>query len=170
MPCEKPRKKMRPKGRILHFAGSRSKIFQVSPEPKRCVERKALNSLLRIIAKLPPFVGGIRQNPQATATPRLLPWKGYTLPLIHSFIPQPKSYAENQEKSVCVGPVSGTVVCFSFEFFAPLACALRLALPQKLLAGQRSAKRDIPAIAIQESVKVPYKFANTVVFVKIREV
>ena len=33
MPCEKPRKKMRPKGRILHFAGSRSKIFQVSPEP-----------------------------------------------------------------------------------------------------------------------------------------
>ena len=33
MPCEKPRKKMRPKGRILHFVGSRSKIFQVSPEP-----------------------------------------------------------------------------------------------------------------------------------------
>ena len=64
MPCEKPRKKMRPQGRILHFAGSRSKIFQVSPEPKRCVERKVLNCLLRIIAKLQPFVGVILQNPK----------------------------------------------------------------------------------------------------------
>ena len=60
-------------------------------------------------AKLQPFVGVILQKTQkATATTRLLSWKGYALPLIHSFIPQPKSYAENQEKSVCVGPVLET--------------------------------------------------------------
>ena len=45
-------------------------------------------------------LSGDPKSQKATATTRLLPWKGYTLPLIHSFIPQPKSYAENQEKSV----------------------------------------------------------------------
>ena len=46
-----------PQGRILHVAGSCIEAFQVSPEAERCVERKVSNCLLRIIAKLQPFVG-----------------------------------------------------------------------------------------------------------------
>jgi len=53
---------MHPGGYILHVAGSHSKIFQVSPEPKRCVERKVLNCLARIIAQLSPAVGGHLQK------------------------------------------------------------------------------------------------------------
>lgn len=49
-----------PKGRILHSVPALTvETSYISPEPKRCAERKALNCLLRIIAKLPPFVGVI---------------------------------------------------------------------------------------------------------------
>ena len=47
-----------PKGRILHSVPALTvETSYISPEPKRCVERKVLNCLIRIIAKLPPFVG-----------------------------------------------------------------------------------------------------------------
>ena len=65
MPSMKPRKKKRPNGRILHSVMAHTgQTSYISPEPKRCVERKVLNCLMRIIAKLPPFVGD--QNSQAS--------------------------------------------------------------------------------------------------------
>ena len=69
--------------RILHLVGSHSKIFQVSLEPKRCVERKVLNCLPRIVAYFRPSVGGNLQILAAAGFKalRLLPWKGQTLPL-----------------------------------------------------------------------------------------
>ena len=67
MPNENHGKKMRPDGRILHSVSALiGGTSYISPEPKRCVERKVLNCLLRIIAKLPPFVGVILQNSQAS--------------------------------------------------------------------------------------------------------
>lgn len=56
------------------------------------------------------------------------------------------------------------------QFFLPFACALFPSRLAQFLAGRRAAKRDIAAIAIQESVKVPNAFANTVVFVEVRKV
>ena len=59
MPNKNHGKKMRPYGRILHsvlaLIGGTSYI---SPEPKRCVERKIVNCLLQIIADFRPSVGG----------------------------------------------------------------------------------------------------------------
>ena len=48
------------------------------------------------------------KNAKGNCDPAPSSVEGHTLPLLHSFIPQPKSYAENQEKSVCVGPVLET--------------------------------------------------------------
>ena len=84
-----------PTGRILHFAGSRSKIFQVSPEPKRCVERKIVNYLTDIIANFRSFVdGNLQKTASRIATLPLLPWKGQSSSLFHTIIPRSKSYAE----------------------------------------------------------------------------
>ena len=59
----------------------------IPPEPKRCVERKALNCLMRIIAKLPPFVGVILQK-FAKANLRLRAFfRGKGRPLLYPILP-----------------------------------------------------------------------------------
>ena len=88
MPNENHGKKMRPDGRILHSVSALiGGTSYISPEPKRCVERKVLNCLMRIIAKLPPFVGVILQN-SATAYLRLRAFfRGKGRPLLYPILP-----------------------------------------------------------------------------------
>ena len=80
-----------PDGRILHPAMALTgRNSYISPEPKRCVERKALNCLARIIAQFPPDSGIRMQNIRAgeSKPPPLLPWKGPALPLYHTASPR----------------------------------------------------------------------------------
>ena len=77
MPSKNHGKKIRPLGRILHSVSALTgQTSYISPEPKRCAERKALNCLARIVAKFRPLVGGIRQkfSPAKSAALCLLPW------------------------------------------------------------------------------------------------
>ena len=67
MPSKKPRKKKRPIERILHSAMALTgRNSYISPEPKRCVERKVLNFLARFIAYLRPVVGDDLQKTSGT--------------------------------------------------------------------------------------------------------
>ena len=69
--------------------------FYIPPGPKRCVERKVLNCLARIIANFRPSVGGhLQKLAGRIATLRLLPWQGQPLPLFHTARYALKSYAK----------------------------------------------------------------------------
>ena len=75
MPSKNHGKKIRPLGRILHSVSALTgQTSYISPEPKRCVERKALICLAHIIAKFRPLVGIIppkirqpRRDPESSS-------------------------------------------------------------------------------------------------------
>ena len=82
MPSKNHEKKIRPLGRILHSVSALTgQTSYISPEPKRCVERKVLICLARIIANFRPLVGSnpLQNSPGAFATLGLLPWNRVVL-------------------------------------------------------------------------------------------
>ena len=81
----------------------------ISPEPKRCVERKVLNCLARIIAKVLPLWGGSLPNLRAgESKPSLfLPWKGLALPLYYTT-------TSGQNLTRLFAPTCATTKCSQF--------------------------------------------------------
>jgi len=74
MPSKNHGKKIRPLGRILHSVSALTgQTSYISPEPKRCVERKVLNCPAHIIANIHPAVGGgnLQKIAQGNSWPRL---------------------------------------------------------------------------------------------------
>ena len=88
MPNENHGKKMRPDGRILHSVSALiGGTSYISPEPKRCAERKVLNCPLQIIAKVQPFVGVILQNSQKGNLRLRDFFRGKGRPLLYPILP-----------------------------------------------------------------------------------
>ena len=100
MPSKKPRKKKRPIGRILHSAMALTgRNSYISPEPKRCVERKVLNCLARIIAQIVPRGDDSLPNLRTDEfkPSLLLPWKEPTCPLPDTVASRKNVTQENEK-------------------------------------------------------------------------
>ena len=83
MPCKNHGKKMHPLGRILHSVSALTgQTSYISPEPKRCVERKVLICLARIIAHSRPAVGDNLQNFRAGNSRLCLSFRGKVGPVL----------------------------------------------------------------------------------------
>ena len=72
---------MRPEGRALRSVPALVvETSYISPKPKRCVERKVLKCLMRIIANFHPVVGGDLQEHARKPIQDLLPFRGKGMP------------------------------------------------------------------------------------------
>ena len=139
MPNKNHGKKMRPRGAF----STPSQLLLVetsyiSPEPKRCAERKVLNCLMRIIAKLPPFVGVILQN-SATTNLRLCTFfRGKGRPLLYPILP-PR------------GEISRGLWLHALNFNGPLFVYLL----HELFYCLRAAKANVVVCAVVNVKKIP---------------